>query len=117
MDGLRFDLDFRITELEFHMRENLGEQLIELKKIKDDISKHLARKQIPIPVKFKLATIISITDSAINLNHETSAMLMDSYGIRNEEDISIYVKYHQRLAELSLKLIELEVLADEILGN
>lgn len=117
MDGLRFDLDFRIEELEVHMRENLGEQLIEIKKVKFDMEKHLARKKIPIPVKFKLATIIGLADSSIKLNLELDNLMYRDIGIQSQDDISIYVSYHKSLADLSLKLVELEELANEILSQ
>lgn len=115
MDGLRFDLDWRNTELQHQMVANLGSQLKELELTKGDLEKHLVRKTIPIDFKLKLATAISMVDKAIRLNLQVKAILLDDTGIINKQDVFVYTSYHQTMAELVLKLYHIECALEWIL--
>ena len=112
MEGLRFDLDWRTTELQHQMVANLGSQLKELELTKGDLEKHLVRKAIPIDFKLKIATAINLVNKAIRLNLEVKAMMLDDTGIINKQDVLVYATYHQTMAELVLKLYEIECVLD-----
>lgn len=108
MDGLRFDLDWRNTELQHQMVANLGSQLKELEFTKGDLEKHLVRKAIPINFKLKIATAINLVNKAIRFNLQVKDMFLGGIGIINEQDVILYTTYHQTMAELVLKLYEIE---------
>jgi len=109
MDGLRFDLDFRITELKKSMSESVGNQSIELGFLEADLRKHMGRETIPMNFKIKMAVMIDMIDRLQDLHfYLIEYAFSHTDGFSDREDYEKYVSYHVLLTELLSRLIELD---------
>lgn len=108
MDGLRFDLDWRITEFKNAMKESIVIQLAESEACLMDFKKHIIKKTIPIDVAIKLAVVIDSLKSVIDAGKEVLSILKDNEFKDGEH--AYFVFYHDELAYALVKMLELNEL-------
>lgn len=108
MDGLRFDLDWRITEFKNAMKESIAIQMAESEACLMDFKKHIVKKTIPIDVAIKLAVVINSLETVIESGKEVLSILKDNEFADYEH--TYFVFYHDELAYTLVKLLELNEL-------
>lgn len=108
MDGLRFDLDWRVTEFKNAMKESTAIQITESEACLRDFKKHIVKKTIPIDIAIKLAVVINSLESVIKAGKELLSILRDNeFG---DCDHTYFVFYHDELAYTLVKMLELNEL-------
>lgn len=109
MDGLRFDLDWRITEFKNAMKESIAIQMAESEASLRDFKKHIVKKTIPIDVAIKLAVVIDSLETVIRFGEEVLSILKDSNEFKGYEQ-TCFSFYHEQLAYTLVKMLELNEL-------
>lgn len=108
MDGLRFDLDWRITEFKNAMKESIAIQMAESEACLSDFKKHIVKKTIPIDVAIKLAVVIDSLETVIKFGKEVLSILNDNEFKQYEH--KCFAFYNDELAYAFLKMLELNEL-------
>jgi len=110
MEGLRFDLDFRITELKNSMKESMNMQLMEVEKCIVDFENHVVKRTIPINITIQLALIVDLSREILIQGHGVKHIVVGE--MNDESDYDCYVNYHKNLSQLLKRLNQLNDLID-----
>lgn len=107
MDGMRFDLDYRLENMFMVTENSFREQIEQMELLKRDLSKHLNRGILSLTLQFKVATLIGKINKILN-EYVVLKELFESI-FEFEEDILILQKMSHKIFEvmfLTKKLYE-----------